>query len=230
MQILPSNMDEEADMLHHTLKQQEAALKKAAQRGTKKEHLTAGLKKLICILVLLETSWDAIGAIATCKMALLQGTRSQEPWTPDKIQQVAREGLLLKPSLVEGPLDEEDHEILKAKKWVAELQSTMWIMNQNLKGITLPASAVVKQYMSQWGMGPHKPALTTHLRSVLKQQGQKDWLMQFKRKWHLEVAALPHRPGLQPHQIKDKALKQKWSWAILWKASDQVFMRILKQH
>ena len=98
-----------------------------------------------------------------------------------------------------------------------------------MKGITLPARVVMKHYLDQWGPGPHKLGLTTHVHSVQRKQGQKNWLMQFKKKWRLEVGALPHRPGLQPDEIKDKAVKKNSFQNHFCKASEQIFVRNLDE-
>ena len=139
-------MDLDAEALKHHLEKQNATIKKACQRKQKQEHLTPGLKIMICILVLLETPWNIIAAIATCKMALLQGARCDSPWTIEKLKQVAKDGLQLKPSLVEGPLDDEVHDVFIAKKMLAECKLALWIMGQDVKGITMPARAVIEQY------------------------------------------------------------------------------------
>ena len=207
--LYPPSMDEQPNALYEDLQKQNAALKKAAQREKKKEHLTAGFKKLICILVLLETTWDVIGMIATCKMGSLTGTRIDTAWTPEKIQEIAREGLKLKPSLANDALSDDDVEVLRAKKYVAECKVARWIVDQNLKGITLPASAVMEYYSTTWGMAPHKPKLTTHLAGLAKKQGGKDWLVAFRRRWNVGIGSLPHRPALEPHEIKNKAPVKK---------------------
>ena len=49
-----------------------------------KEYLSKGLKILICSLVLLETPWDIIGAIAACKLGRDLKTHSANPWTAEK--------------------------------------------------------------------------------------------------------------------------------------------------
>ena len=191
-------------------------MKKASQRDKKKEHLTSGFKKLICILVLLETTWDVIGMIATCKMGSLTSTRIDTAWTPEKIKQIAEEGLKLKPSLANDALSDDDVDVLKAKKYVAECKVAMWIVNQNLKGITLPASAVVEYYSALWGMAPHKQALTTHLGRLTRRQGCKNWLVGFRTRWNLSIGSLPHRPALEPHEIKKKAPKGEPLAASFW--------------
>ena len=197
-------MDLDAEDLEHHLRKKHAALKKACQRKEQQEHLPPSLKIMVCILVLLETPWELIAAVATCKVSLLPEARSDSPWTTEKIKQVAQDGLLLKPSLVEGPLNDELHEVFSAKKMLAECKLAFWIMEQNVKGITMPASTVIEHYIQSWGIADHKPSLTAHLHALGKKQRRKNWLQTFKKKWNLEVGALPHRPDLLPHQITNK--------------------------
>ena len=41
--------------------------------------------------------------------------------------------------------------------------------------------------------------------ALAKTQGCKDWLLNFKRKWNLDIGSLPHRPSGEPPEIKNKA-------------------------
>ena len=65
-------MNAKEEEMGQSLKQQKTALRKAKWRADKKEHVTPRLRKIIGILVLLETSWEAIAAIATCYMGTTQ--------------------------------------------------------------------------------------------------------------------------------------------------------------
>ena len=41
--------------------------------------------------------------------------------------------------------------------------------------------------------------------ALAKTQGCKDWLLNFKKKWNLDIGSLPHRPSGEPPEIKNKA-------------------------
>lgn len=183
-----------------------AALKKAMQRKQTKEYLSNGLKILICSLVLLETPWDIIGAIAACKMGRTFNNHSANPWTAEKIQQVAKEGLALQPDLVNDPLNDEIWLVFVARKWVAECKLTLWILEQNMKGVTMPASMVVQKYMSLWGNGPQKPRVDTHLAMLGNKHSRRNWLQRMRWKWNLHIGKLLHRAGLSPEETSNKAM------------------------
>ena len=182
------------------------ALEKTMQRIQQKEYLSKGLKILICSLVLLETPWDIIGAIAACKLGRDLKTHSANPWTAEKIKQVAKEGLALQPDLVNDPLNDELVLVFAAKKWVAECKMTLWILEQNVKGVTMPASMVVQKYVSLWGNGPQKPRVDTHLAMLTNKHSRRNWLQRMRWKWNLQIGKLPHRASLSPEETSNKAI------------------------
>ena len=104
----------------------------------------------------------------------MENIRSVNGWTKDKIAEVAREGVRLKPSLTHGPLTEEDVQVLRVKRMVMECMVCFWVVHHNLNGIVVPAELIVKEYRKQWGLGPHGPLVTQHLDQMMQKKEKKN--------------------------------------------------------
>ena len=178
---------------------------KAAQRDQKEECLGAGFKMFICTLVFLEVPWTIIGAIAVAKLKTLKRSRSSPDWPTEKIRRLAREGLKLRPNLP-STIDEPHNEIVqRARKWVAECKLACWCLEQNLKGISVPASLAIDHYLSLWGQAPHTERVSKHLNQFVEPSKWKKWMQHFKQTWDFRSASCSRGPLLTPEQTTAKA-------------------------
>ena len=172
------------------------------------EHIPPSVKIMVAILVLMTEPWDMIKAIVKCTSGFWRNMRIASAWTIEKIQEVAKDGVKLKPSLLDGQLNNEDVEVFRARRWVAEFKLCLWLLHHNLKGITVPAELVVEEYKRMWGMGPHGARLTQHLWQLLNKPRQKKWCRAFRDKWPINIGCLPRRACLQPSEIEEKVRGQ----------------------
>ena len=202
----PHLMDELLDDMQAQVQREKMKLKKTIQRYNKTNHLTPGLRILVCILVLLEIPWEIIQAIAVCKLRMQTNSRYATPLTITSLEEIAKGGLLLNPGLVHGPLNDDDTQVFIARKWVMECKLAVWVAQQNLKGVAVPKNFVISEYTSYWGMGPHKANLVSHLSSLGKKNQQMKWLRMLKKKWDLTVSTMPHRPLKSPEELHDKVI------------------------
>ena len=66
-------------------------------------------------------------------------------------------------------IDEPHNEIVqRARKWVAECKLACWCLEQNLKGISVPASLAIDHYLSLWGQAPHTERVSKHLNQFVE--------------------------------------------------------------
>ena len=159
----------------------------------------------------METPWDMIRAIAMTLTKEWKNIRSVNGWTKEKIAEVARAGVRLKPSLTHGPLTEEDVQVLRVKRRVMECMVCFWVVHHNLNGIVVPAELIVEEYRKQWGLGPHGPLVTQHLDQMMKKKRKEKWLTTFRTKWNLQVGTFPRRPSLTTEDIRKKATSKTHS-------------------
>ena len=200
-----TGMDDEGHH-HQSIQQNLWKVEKAFNRLRQEECLGDGFKILMCCLVLLEVPWTIIAAIAVAKLRRCNRSRSSPEWPPEKTQRLAKDGLKLRPSLtteIDNPSNEVFH---SARTWVAECKLAIWVLQQNRKGISVPASLAVDQYLTSWGIGPHAPKVATHLTKFTKQKAWKKWLAMFRQTWGFTFASCPRGPTLAPEAIANKVI------------------------
>lgn len=197
---------EQGPSLGHEVQKLSWTVERARARLKSEECLGAGFKIFICSLVLLEVPWTIIGVIAIAKLKRLARSRSSPEWPPDKIKRIAKYGLKLKPSLTTDINSHNNKESQRARAWVAECKLACWLLEQNFKGISVPASLAVDKYNSFWGMGPHGPMLTIHLKKFTTPKGWKSWMAAFRKTWDFDFASCPRGPTLSSENIRAKAL------------------------
>ena len=125
----------------------------------------------------------------SCKIENIKAKSIQPRLAYGKIRRLAREGLKLRPNLP-STIDEPHNEIVqRARKWVAECKLACWCLEQNLKGISVPASLAIDHYLSLWGQAPHTERVSKHLNQFVEPSKWKKWMQHFKKHWILPV---PH--------------------------------------
>ena len=186
------------------IKRSMTACKKATQRIRAPECISGGLKILIATLTFLKTPWGIIRAIAMSHCAKSKCMRIAGEWHNDKLKELAKQGMQLKPNLAHEPLNEKDPMVFAAKRKVAECKLCLMVLHHNLKGVVMPAALVLQEYRRLWGMGPHEQLLTQHLEQLMKKGRRNKWRRAWRHRWQLDVGALPQRASVTPVEIKEK--------------------------
>lgn len=198
-------MDETLQKQYESAQKLLDATRKQQERRQKDNHVTRGLQILVCMLVLLEAPWGLIASICKCK-----ATKTQQPgvviaWDVSRLQEIARAGLQQRPTLPMEATNFNSFYTHKARKWIAEAKVTAWVVQQNEKGLAVPGSLVLEQYLTHWGIGPHGPLVVKHLAQFASPRQGKSWLLAWRRRWDLQVNPMQTSCSLKPDIIKNKA-------------------------
>ena len=181
------------------------ANRRARHRDLQEEVLGGAFKIMICILVLLEVPWTMIGAIALGYTKLKTKSRSSPDWPSEKIKRIARQGLALMPNLPHIIDDFNHPQIHMARKWLAECKLAMWCLHQNQKGIAVPTTLAIDNYMSFWGMGPHIEKVRLHLNQFNQKKRRANWMQHFKKVWDFDLSICGRACSLAAAEIATKA-------------------------
>ena len=179
------------------------AVSQAEYRLKKSECLGVGFEIFMATLVLLEVPWSLIGVIAVVKLSQYK-KRYIGAWTPEKIQAVAKLGVKAMPALIEDMCYSENMLRHRAETWILESKLALWMMEQNQKGISVPASLAVETYVSSWGMGPHLPRKANRLAKFWKPGKWTTWMARFRSRWGFEFAPCPRGPAISRDDLVKK--------------------------
>lgn len=181
------------------------ALMMKERRANERLHKpTEKLAHLVATMVLMKAPWSYIAVVAKVCSGTWKQRQLEDEWTADRIKHITQETITVAPALLTQAYDANNPTTHRATTWLAELQLSLWILEQNTKGIAVPAQGVIDHYLASWGMGPHQFKLTTHLHRFTKEGSRRQWTHAFRKRWGFHYAACRHGAPLLLCEIEKK--------------------------
>jgi len=166
-------------------------------------------KKMITMLALLEGTRDSIAII----MALPRNARiAQHLTTPLSFEQICatvQDTLLHWPGLLDEAQSNKSHIRLNCQRQLHECRTSMWLVEQNSKGIAIVPRLAMEYYIRLWGQSPYTELVTGHLVRFSNPISTKKWFRAFRINWGFHYAKLAMECALSNSDIDRKVATTK---------------------
>jgi len=158
------------------------------------------------MLALLEGTRDSIAII----MALPRNARiAQHLTTPLSFEQICatvQDTLLHWPELLDEAQSSKSHLRLNCQRQLHECRTSMWLVEQNSKGIAIVPRLAMEYYIRLWGQSPYTELVTGHLVRFSNPISTKKWFRAFRINWGFHYAKLAMECALSNSDIDRKVL------------------------
>jgi len=166
-------------------------------------------KKMITMLALLEGTRDSIAII----MALPRNARiAQHLTTPLSFEQICatvQDTLMHWPGLLDEAQSNKSHLRLNCQRQLHECRTSMWLVEQNSKGIAIVPRLAMEYYIRLWGQSPYTELVTGHLVRFSNPISTKKWFRAFRINWGFHYAKLAMECALSNNDIDRKVATTK---------------------
>ena len=161
-------------------------------------------KRFVYVLRELQPCPDKLATIVNCFFDLRDPLKQ---WAADQLQHVANSAELKQPLLKAIP-GKGDHPLtVRARGLLIQYELVLWIAKMNTRMLVVPPSQVYARYVLLWGMGPHGPRTTKHLRKfgeAAKTIDRRKWLRRLKQTWRLSMRTKAPIPKMAGSETGDK--------------------------
>ena len=180
-------------------------IRKQCQRTKRGECIGPKLRQKVAALAILGAPWDCIRATVV-KMGRISGRHvvPAAELSDAFLQDVIRRALVKDKVSADVVTDPASSLHLAATRLWYEWCCAMWVVRQNMKGVSVPSKLLLKHYYQLWPMGPHAESVQHHLDQMKNMNTKKRWLTRFRRSWGFSYSKLPAAAPMTKEQIDSK--------------------------
>ena len=187
-----------------------AQMKKARYRAKHRSLMTPRTERVIYSMVRMGAPWQCIQSTA----AILRDRKKERTeWCGlldvVELQRIASDVHNRMNPLQRREVEDPSNELhVTAKSHCIRWTTAQWVVEQNMKGVTIPSDLVVAKYVAAWGARPHVLGVSRHIDQLSNVNFRKKWLRALRRDWNFKYGALPLRGVVGDGEIGRKVRAQ----------------------